>query len=315
MGLLPCHILPPLLPLLYFSGAATMPGSSSMNTHLRRVSSLAGQLRNLASIARSVLRGIVIVLLIFLVLLGGGVATLLAALHSPTFVPLLAGAATALLGGIVYLKWVEADELVGTLQLWSGGDLEQPPPGLAGSPEVEARESRARRSVRSSASELARVRSEGTLVPLIKEKEAALAAAEAAWRSARAERTRSIKTALMLAPDNMLLSVATTLMGVPAAVAGVGALLVWGVNAGWAHILGLLILAGGGVALLGGAVAWLCLRQLFYVRFEALIGRIVDGLLAAGESGLKAVGVGLDGEEGGRIRASESQPLLSTEVM
>jgi len=69
------------------------------------------------------------------------------------------------------------------------------------------------------------------------------------------------------------------------------------------------------VALLGGAVAWLCLRQLFYVRFEALIGRIVDGLLAAGESGLKAVGVGLDGEEGGRIRASESQPLLSTEVM
>ncbi|OSX77298.1 hypothetical protein BU14_0153s0040 [Porphyra umbilicalis] len=223
-----------------------MPGSSSMNTHLRRVSSLAGQLRNLASIARSVLRGIVIVLLIFLVLLGGGVATLLAALHSPTFVPLLAGAATALLGGIVYLKWVEADELVGTLQLWSGGDLEQPPPGLAGSPEVEARESRARRSVRSSASELARVRSEGTLVPLIKEKEAALAAAEAAWRSARAERTRSIKTALMLAPDNMLLSVATTLMGVPAAVAGVGALLVWGVNAGWAHILGLLILAGGG---------------------------------------------------------------------
>ena len=221
VGLLPCHILPPLLPLLYFSGAATMPGSSSMNTHLRRVSSLAGQLRNLASIARSVLRGIVIVLLIFLVLLGGGVATLLAALHSPTFVPLLAGAATALLGGIVYLKWVEADELVGTLQLWSGGDLEQPPPGLAGSPEVEARESRARRSVRSSASGLARVRSEGTLVPLIKEKEAALAAAEAAWRSARAERTRSIKTALMLAPDNMLLSVATTLMGVPAAVAGV----------------------------------------------------------------------------------------------
>lgn len=292
-----------------------MPGSASMNTHLRRVSSLAGQLRSTASIARSVLRVIVIALLAFLVLLGGGVATLLAALHAPLVVLLLAVAVTALLGGVVYLKWSEADDLVRTLQLWSGGDLEQPPPGLVGSPEMEALESRARRSVRSSVSELARVRSEGTLVPLIKEKEAALAAAEAAWRSARAERTRSIKTALMLAPDNMLLSVATTLMGVPAAVAGVGALLVWGVGAGWAHVLGLLVLTGGGVALLGGTVAWLCLRQLFYVRFEALIGRIVDGLLAAGETGLKAVSVGLDGEEGRRIHTSESQPLLSTEVL
>eukprot|EP00168_Porphyra_purpurea_P012823 TRINITY_DN3434_c0_g1_i2.p2 TRINITY_DN3434_c0_g1~~TRINITY_DN3434_c0_g1_i2.p2 ORF type:complete len:244 (-),score=83.78 TRINITY_DN3434_c0_g1_i2:561-1292(-) len=233
-----------------------MPGSSSMNAHLRRVASLAGQLRNTASIARSVLRGLVIALLLFLVLLGGGVAALLAALHTPPFVPLLAAAATALLGGVVYVKWAEADALVGTLQRWSGGDLEQPPPGLGGSPEVEARESRARRSVRASASELARVRSEGTLVALIKEKEAALAAAEAAWRSARAERSRSIKTALMLAPDNLLLSVATTLMGVPAAVVGGGALLVWGVAPAGRTPWGCWCWwGGGGAARRGGCVA------------------------------------------------------------
>lgn len=290
-----------------------------MNTHLRRVASLAAQLRSTASIARSVLRAVVAVLLVFLLALGGCVAFLLVALHAPVALPVLAGGATLIAGGVVYTKWSEADELVATLQAWSGGSggaEEPPPPGLAATPEVEARESRARRSVRASASELARVRSKGTLVPLIQEKEAALAAAEAAWRSARAERTRSIKTALMLAPDNLLLSTATTLMGVPAAVAGVGGLLVWGVPTGWTHVLGLLVLTGGGAALLGGVAAWLCLRQLFYARFEALIGRIVDGLLAAGETGLQAVATGgaglLDPEGGRRIHTSESQPLLST---
>lgn len=298
-----------------------MPSSASMNTHLRRVASLAAQLRTTASIARSVLRAVVAVLLVFLTGLGGGVAALLATLHAPVALPLLAGGATLIAGGVVYAKWAEADELVATLQAWSGGSGgggagDAPPPGLAATPEAEARESRARRTVRASASELARVRSEGTLVPLIQEKEAALAAAEAAWRSARAERTRSIKTALMLAPDNLLLSTAATLVGVPAAVAGVGGLLVWGVPTGWAHVLGLLVLAGGVVALLGGAAAWLCLRQLFYARFEALIGRIVDGLLAAGETGVQAVAAGgaslLDPEGGRRIHTSESQPLLSS---
>lgn len=296
-----------------------MPASASMNTHLRRVASLAAQLRTTASIARSVLRAVVAVLLVFLTALGGGVTVLLAILHAPVAISLFAGGATLIAGGVVYAKWAEADELVATLQAWSGGSGgagEAPPPGLAATPEAEARESRARRSVRASASELARVRSEGTLVPLIQEKEAALAAAEAAWRSARAERTRSIKAALMLAPDNLLLSTATTLVGVPAAVAGAGGLLVWGVPTGWAHVLGLLVLVGGGATLLGGAATWLCLRQLFYVRFEALIGRIVDGLLAAGETGLQAVATGeadlLDPEGGRRIRTSESQPLLST---
>lgn len=297
-----------------------MPSSASMNTHLRRVASLAAQLRTTASIARSVLRAVVAVLLVFLTALGGSVAALLATLHAPAALPLLAGGATLIAGGVVYAKWAEADELVATLHAWSGGSGgggagEATPSGLAATPEVEARESHARRTVRASASELARVRSEGTLVPLIQEKEAALAAAEAAWRSARAERTRSIKTALMLAPDNLLLSTAVTLVGVPAAVTGVGGLLVWGVPTGWAHVLGLLVLAGGLVALLGGAAAWLCLRQLFYARFEALIGRIVDGLLAAGETGVQAVAAGgaslLDPEGGRRIQTSESQPLLS----
>lgn len=253
-----------------------MPSSMSMNTHLRRVASLAAQLRTTASIARSVLRAVVAVLLVFLAALGGGVAALLATLHAPVALPLLAGGATLIAGGVVYAKWAEADELVATLQAWSGGSGgggagEPSPPGLVATPEAEARESRARRTVRASASELARVRSEGTLVPLIQEKEAALAAAEAAWRSARAERTRSIKTVLMLAPDNLLLST---------------------------------------------AAAWLCLRQLFYARFEALIGRIVDGLLAAGETGVQAVAAGgaslLDPEGGRRIHTSESQPLLSS---
>lgn len=258
---LPPYLFSPRLPpslLTLFPCSSTypvsMPSSAHMNTHLRRVASLAAQLRSTASIARSVLRAVVAVLLVFLLALGGCVAFLLVALHAPVALPVLAGGATLIAGGVVYTKWSEADELVATLQAWSGGSggaEEPPPPGLAATPEVEARESRARRSVRASASELARVRSEGTLVPLIQEKEAALAAAEAAWRSARAERTRSIKTALMLAPDNLLLSTATTLMGVPAAVAGVGGLLVWGVPTGWTHVLGLLVLTGGGGGIAG----------------------------------------------------------------